>query len=156
VVNTKEIGMRPNMSFEKFAAVLAALGTSAALGCGGAQPQPVNANEVAPQGPSVPAPDTKAISAAATEPSNATPSPVTAPPPATNAAASTPPAEAAAPSPASAEEKTPAAAASAAPPPAKVPAAKATAKKPAASKPSNAEASCGAGTCGGDAKKKVL
>jgi hypothetical protein len=33
--------MRPNLSFEKFTAVLASLGASVAIGCGGGTPQPV-------------------------------------------------------------------------------------------------------------------
>jgi hypothetical protein len=40
--------MRPNLSFENLAAVLAALGTSAIVGCGGAAPRPVQASEVKP------------------------------------------------------------------------------------------------------------
>ena len=40
--------MRPNLSFEHFAAVLGAIGATALVACGGSQPQPVQANEVAP------------------------------------------------------------------------------------------------------------
>jgi hypothetical protein len=40
--------MRPNLSFDTFASVLAALGTSALVACGGSEPKPVNASDVAP------------------------------------------------------------------------------------------------------------
>ncbi len=39
--------MRPNLSLDHFAAVLATIGASALVACGGSQPQPVQANEVA-------------------------------------------------------------------------------------------------------------
>src|SRR5260221_13874202 len=46
--------MRSDLSFESFAVILAALGASALVACGGGTPQPVHANEVAPAASGVP------------------------------------------------------------------------------------------------------
>ena len=85
--------MRPNLSLEKFTAVLAALGASTVVACGAAQPQPVSATEVTPTTAapaSAPAPALVAP-AAAPAPTNVAAAPAPAPaadPPAPVAAAS--------------------------------------------------------------------
>jgi hypothetical protein len=125
--------MRSHPSIEDFLVVLAALGASAAVACGGATPQPVQASEVtvapAAAPAASPAPDPAPL---------ATPSPVAA----STAAASPTPAAAA-----------PAAAVT--PTPASKPVPKAVAKKAPRAEEAG-EASCGAGTCSGDTKKKIL
>jgi len=151
--------MRPNLSFDTFAAALTALGASALVACAGNEPKPVTANEVtAPAAQSGHAQAScsadgcggSATTAAATPAAPAAPAaaPAATPPP------TAPQTQAAAPAPAPAPTPAPSSPAAAATPPAKT-AAKPAPKK-AAPKPSNAEASCGAGTCAGDTTKKIL
>jgi hypothetical protein len=158
--------MRPHLTFEHFAAVLAALGTSTAIACGGGTPQPVHANEVPAAGTATPGhascsangcsgktvgaqPDAPATAGAGlAAPASTTSSTASAASASTATTAAT----------AAADSSPPAASAAAAAPatttkaPGKTPA-----KKAATPKPSSAgEASCGAGTCSSDMKKKIL
>ena len=153
--------MRSDLSFENIAAVLAALGASALVACGGGSPQPVNASEVAP---STAAPATGNAScsakgcgaspsgaAAATSPTTNAASTTTDTPTATPAATDTPPAATTTPP---ATTAAPATTTASKTPPRKQPARGATAQKP---KPkASGEASCGAGTCAADPKQKIL
>jgi hypothetical protein len=157
--------MRSDLSFENIAAVLAALGTSALVACGGASPQPVNASEVAPvttapaagnascsakgcgASPSGAAATSPTTNAASTTTASPTATAATDPTTATTTAAATTTAPAATAAPA-------ATTAPATTPPKKQPAKGATAQKP---KPkAGGEASCGAGTCASDPKQKIL
>ncbi|HEY8040473.1 MAG TPA: hypothetical protein VIF15_11795 [Polyangiaceae bacterium] len=152
--------MRPNLSFESLAAVLAALGTSAIVACGGSNPQPVNATDVAPAATTA----ATGQSSCSAKGCGATP----APPAATGAAAA--PASTAAPAGTSAANGTPADAnptpattnAPASPPPSattasgKPPAPKPKGTTPPKKGPKGGEASCGAGTCASDPKQKIL
>jgi hypothetical protein len=152
--------MRVDLSVEKFTAVLAALGTSAAIACGGATPQPVQANEVTlmpaatkTQGaaksdttPATTSPDTAGAQGGGAAPSEA---PRVAPVPASTPGANAPAAVASSPPSASPAGT---AASTGTKPPTPKGGAKAAPPKPA----SAGEASCGAGTCSGDMKKKIL
>ena len=147
--------MRPNLSFDKFAAVLATLGASAAMACGGSQPQPAQATDVTPAvtaacGPSGPIfvlGERVRIPSVAGHQRRPRPPPR----PASPAAAST--------------TSTASTATTACrcgsdddgqlPPPAPGAAKKPTAKKP-AGKNAAGEASCGAGTCSSDTGKHIL
>ena len=150
--------MRPNLSFENLAAVLAALGTSALVACGGATPQPVQANEVTPT-TTAPAGNAScsakgcgaspATAAAGATTPTTVPATTTATTPTTDAASATTPAATATP------------VATAAPATTTAPAAKKQAPKGSTAtapkkKPAAGEASCGAGTCAADPKQKVL
>jgi hypothetical protein len=143
--------MRPNLSIENLTAVLAALGTSAIVACGGNEPQPVHANEVpgtaAPAGSGMASCSAKGCGGKAAD----TTAPATAPAtsPAMGAAATTTPAATA--DVAASTSAAPAASAA----PSKAPA-KSTAKKATGTPKASGEASCGAGTCSGDSKKKIL
>jgi hypothetical protein len=151
--------MRSHLSFDHFAAVLAALGASAAMACGGGTPQPVQANEVTPAAPvgagqascSANSCGGKAPSAQAEPAPASASSPPVAAAPAVAAADSTP----ASTSPATSPATAPAPKTAAASAPGK-PAPKTVARKASAPKADAAEASCGAGTCSGDMKKKIL
>jgi hypothetical protein len=157
--------MRPNLSFENLAAVLAALGTTAIVACGGATPQPVQANEVKPAA-NAPAGNASCsakgcgASPATAAASPATPAATTATSPATEAASATMPAASAvrdtATPPASTTTTTttvttPTTAAVSKKQGPRASTAQAPKKKPGAS----GEASCGAGTCSGSATPKV-
>jgi hypothetical protein len=147
--------MRPNLSFETIASVLAALGASTLVACGSATPPPVNASDV-----TVPSASAKPAGQASCSASgcgaNAAAAPAAPATPATGAAAATTPAASATPA-APAAASAPAAVA-AAPASSAAPAAPA---KPVArkSKPKanpGAEASCGQGTCSADSKPKIF
>ncbi len=153
--------MRSDLSFESFAVILAALGASALVACGGGTPQPVHANEVAPAASGMPgaighASCSNCGARAAPGPNAASDSPSPAPAPsepATTAASSSATNAAAAPA------SVALAPASDSPaPPTKATAKKGTVppKPPAHKAPPAGEASCGAGTCSGDSKKKIL
>jgi hypothetical protein len=148
--------MRPNLSFENLAAVLAALGTSAIVACGGGTPQPVQANEVTPA-TTTPAGNAScsakgcgaspATAAAGATTPTTVPAATTPTTPAADAASGTTPTATATPV---ATAATTATAAVKKQPP-KGSTANAPKKKPAAG-----EASCGAGTCASDPKQKAL
>jgi hypothetical protein len=157
--------MRPNLSFEKFASVLAALGTSAIVACGGSQAQPAHATEVVPAAPGATGQASCSASGCGGKASPDGKTGAAAAPAPTTAAAMTPATDVAAPSTASAAAQASsdggmgAASTSAAAPAGKPPVAKAAATPKKAGSPKGApagEASCGAGTCSGDAKKKIL
>jgi len=137
--------MRPNLSFEQFAAVLGAIGATALVACGAAEPQPVHANEVAPSASAATGQAScSAAGCGASKGANAAAMPAaSAVAPETTAAAATAPAT---------DAPVAAAAASAAP----TPASSATPPKPVAKKKKvmpSGEASCGAGTCSSNTKK---
>ncbi len=147
--------MRPNLSFERFAAVLATVGAGALAGCGGGSPPPaVQANEVAPAAAPSAAAGHASCSAASCGGTAAAAAPTAASPATSAAAATTPPVDAT-PAPASSATAaaTPAASSSAAAP---APAAKPVAKKKKAATAPSGEASCGAGTCASNAKKILV
>ena len=140
--------MRPNLSFEHFAAVLGAIGATALVACGASEPQPVQANEVAPATSAAATTGQASCSAAgcgANKTGNAPAMPAaSAAAPATSAAAATSPAV---------DAPVAAAAASAAP---AAPASPTAVTKPVAKKKKampSGEASCGAGTCSSNTKQ---
>jgi hypothetical protein len=152
--------MRTDLSFENIAAVLAALGASALVACGGATPAPVQANEVAPATAGAPQ-GAASCSAAGCGAKAATPAATTEAPstttgtaPATDAASGTTPTATATPAATTAPATTaaPATTTASTTPPKKA-AQKAgprTGKKPAGA------SACGAGTCASDPKQKIL
>jgi hypothetical protein len=155
--------MRSDLSFEKFTAILAALGASTVFACGGATPQPVQANEVTPAAAATPGHASCSANGCSGKAGVKSDAPSAAALPASVASPTTP---AAVPAPAPASASTSATSAAAEPaasspsrataPPVK-PTAKEGTKKAAAPKVAPAgEASCGAGTCSGDTKKKIL
>jgi hypothetical protein len=147
--------MRPNLTFENFVAVLAAVGTSTIVACGGATPQPVQANEVTPTSTtpagnaSCSAKGCGASTTAAASPSTVATAPAVVTPatPPTDAAAVAMPSATAAP--AATLAATPPVAQKKAPPKAN------TAQAP-KKKPASGEASCGAGTCAATPTQKIL
>jgi hypothetical protein len=143
--------LRPNLSFEKWTAVLAAIGTGSIVGCAGREPQPVAAHEVAPVTSSAattsPQVNGTSVPSAPVTPSAAAPPVATTPGgPSSVGSVGAPVADPATPSVVS-DDVTPK--------PASKPA-QIAAKKAAAPKPAAGEASCGAGTCGGDTTTKIL
>ncbi len=146
--------MRVDLSFEKFATVLAAAGASTAIACAGATPPPVQANEVKPPSSAVAGHASCSAGSCGGEAKDAKSNGVAAAP-----AAFTPPVVADAPAPAPASIA-PAAVATATLTSGTRPAPQPKAATKASSAPKRAapaeEASCGAGTCSGDTKKKIL
>jgi len=150
--------MRPNLSFENIASVLAALGASTLVACGGAAPPPVNASDVnVPSANAKPAGQSScsanacggAATAAAPGAAPATPAPTAPSTDAASATAASASPTAAPASPASTDATAAAPAAPAKPKPV-------VAKKPKPKGSPAGDASCGQGTCAADAKPKVF
>jgi hypothetical protein len=154
--------MRPNLSLENFAAVLAVLGAGALTACGGSEPKPVQANDVAPATSAGPTGNAscsssgcgaKAGGGAAATAASAAPAATT---PDTSAASgagasATPTATTAAPGTPAPATTTAAPATTTAKATPKPGGGKRTGSPP--KKPAAGESSCGAGTCSTDTKK---
>ena len=141
--------MRPNLSFEAFARVIALVGSGAALGCGGDQAAEARSPRAGASTPSSADATGKKEDEKAGPPSSVHTT--------DNAAETSPPAAGATSPSAAPAESNPASAASSSGSSDSATGKNAGAKpKVAPKKPNAGQASCGAGTCAADPKKKIF